>query len=266
MRIDLAGRVALVTGAASGLGAAIAVRLARSGARVKLSDLRVDPGRALCDSLAADGHDVEFLQHDVGDGESWTRVFGRVLEAGAGLDIIVNNAGIQHAKSIEEATLDDLSAHMRVNLGGVFFGTVRGIAAMADRRGKQPGAIVNVISTYGMVGEEFNAPYCTSKGAARAVTQAAARHCRSQNVPVRINAVHPGCIVTPLVEREHRETLAKLPMGDGDALWDEWRAEHPIGRLGLPADVAGAVLFLVSDRAARVSGLDLPVDGGYLAQ
>ena len=104
------------------------------------------------------------------------------------------------------------------------------------------------------------------KDVAQAVTRTAARYCRERRLPVRVNAVHPGCILTPLVEREHRETLAKLLRGDGDALWEEWRLEHPIGRLGQPADIAAAVLFLASDAAAAISGLDLPVDGGYLAQ
>ena len=266
MGIDLSGRTALVTGAASGLGAAIAERLARAGARVVVSDRNAAPGLAFCQRLASDGHDVEFVEHDVADGASWQRAFRHVREGGGTLDILVNNAGIQEAKSIEEATSADLRAHMRVNLGGVHLGTVRGIATMVERAGRPPGAIVNVISTYGLVGEEFNAPYCASKGAAQAVTQAAARYCREHRLPVRVNAVHPGCILTPLVEREHRQTLAKLPQGDGNALWEEWRLEHPIGRLGQPADIATAVLFLVSDGASAISGLDLPVDGGYLAQ
>ncbi|MDZ4737168.1 MAG: SDR family oxidoreductase [Rhodospirillaceae bacterium] len=266
MAADLSGRTALVTGAASGLGAAIAERLAQAGARVVVSDRHAAPGLAFCQRLAGDGHDVDFVEHDVADGTSWQRALRHVREGSTALDILVNNAGIQQAKSIEEADLDDLRAHMRVNLGGVHLGTVRGIAAMAQRAGRPAGAIVNVISTYGLVGEEFNAPYCASKGAAQAVTQAAARYCRERRLPVRVNAVHPGCIMTPLVEREHRETLAKLPGGNAAALWEEWRLEHPIGRLGRPADIAAAVLFLVSDGAAAISGLDLPVDGGYLAQ
>jgi NAD(P)-dependent dehydrogenase (short-subunit alcohol dehydrogenase family) len=244
------------------LGAAISERLACAGARVVLSDRCEEAGIGLRDRLAGSGLDVEFLLHDVAESASWERLFHHVRP----LDILVNNAGIQHAMSIEEADLDDLRDHMRVNFGGVHLGTVRGIAAMATRNGRPAGAIVNVISTYGVVGEEFNAPYCASKGAARAVTQAASRYCRELGLPVRINAVHPGCIMTPLVEREHRETLAKLPQGDGKALWEEWRLEHPIGRLGEPADIAAAVLFLVSDGASAISGLDLPIDGGYLAQ
>ncbi|MEX0807404.1 MAG: SDR family NAD(P)-dependent oxidoreductase [Dongiaceae bacterium] len=266
MAADLSGRTALVTGAASGLGAAIVERLVRAGARVIVSDRHAAQGLALCQRLAGDGHDVDFVEHDVADGASWQRTLQHIRAGGGALDILVNNAGIQQAKTIEEANTDDLRTHMRVNLGGVHLGTLRGIAAMADRAGRPAGAIVNVISTYGLVGEEFNAPYCASKGAARAVTQAAARYCRERRLPVRVNAVHPGCIITPLVEREHRETLAKLPGGDGAALWEEWRLEHPIGRLGQPADIAAAVLFLVSDGAAAISGLDLPVDGGYLAQ
>lgn len=136
---------------------------------------------------------------------------------------------------------------------------------MSDRT-KGDGVIVNVISTYGLVGEEFNAAYCTSKGAARAVTERAAALCRERKLPIRIHAVHPGCCVTPLVEREHRETLPYTATQDGAALWEEWRLEHPIGRLGRAEDIADAVLFLASDRARFLGTIDLPVDGGYTAQ
>ena len=262
MKFDLTGRTALVTGGASGIGQAIAASLAVAGAQVVIGDVTPERGERAAGEIAARGGRVRFVRHDVTSGADWDRVLG---ELAAPLDILVNNAGVQWARSIEDAKPDDLRNHLRVNLGGLHMGMMRAIRMMGDRR-VGDGVIVNVISTYGLVGEEFNAAYCTSKGAARAVTERAAALCRERRLPIRIHAVHPGCCVTPLVEREHRETLPYTSTQDGAALWEEWRLEHPIGRLGRAEDIADAVLFLVSDRARFLGTIDLPVDGGYTAQ
>lgn len=264
MKFDLAGRTALVTGGASGIGQAIAASLAAAGAQVVIGDVSPERGEAVVAKIAARGGAIRFVRQDVTSGADWDRVLGEIAARGP-LDILVNNAGVQWARSIEEAKPDDLRNHLRVNLGGVHAGTMRAIRIMGDRTHGE-GVIVNVISTYGLVGEEFNAAYCTSKGAAQAVTERAAALCRDRKLPVRIHAVHPGCCVTPLVEREHRETLPQMAGRDGAALWEEWRLEHPIGRLGRAEDIADAVLFLVSDRARFLGTIDLPVDGGYTAQ
>jgi NAD(P)-dependent dehydrogenase (short-subunit alcohol dehydrogenase family) len=264
MKIDLAGRTALVTGGASGIGRAIAASLATSGAEVVMGDVSPERGEAAAGEVAARGWNVRFVRQDVTSGADWDRVLGEIA-ARRPLDILVNNAGVQWARSIEDAKPDDLRNHLRVNLGGLYMGMTRAIRTMGDRT-TGDGVIVNVISTYGLVGEEFNAAYCTSKGAARAVTERAAALCRERKLPVRVHAVHPGCCITPLVEREHRETLPQMPGRDGAALWEEWRLEHPIGRLGRAGDIADAVLFLASDRARFLTTIDLPVDGGYTAQ
>lgn len=264
MKIDLTGRTAFVTGGASGIGQAIAASLAMAGAQVVIGDISPERGEATAGEIAARGGHIRFVRHDVTSGADWDRVLGEIAAKGP-LDILVNNAGVQWARSIEDAKPDDLRNHLRVNLGGLYSGTMRAIRMMADRS-EGDGVIVNVISTYGLVGEEFNAAYCTSKGAARAVTERAAALCRERKLPIRIHAVHPGCCVTPLVEREHRETLPYTATQDGAALWEEWRLEHPIGRLGRADDIADAVLFLVSDRARFLGTIDLPVDGGYTAQ
>jgi len=256
MSFSLTGRIAVVTGAASGLGAAIAERLEQAGAQVVGTDIRHGP----------DAEAAGLLHHDVASPDSWRSVLDQVLARFGRLDILVNNAGVQRARSIAEAEFADLEFHMRVNLGGVYLGTALGIEAMSSLTGGPGGAIVNIVSTYGVVGEEMNAPYCASKGAARAISMAAAEHCRRNRLPIRVNALHPGCCITPLVQQEHKDTLALLASGDGEALWEEWRTEHPIGRLGQPADIAGAVLFLASDAGRLISGADVPVDGGYLAQ
>ena len=264
MTVDLSGRTALVTGGASGIGQAIAASLAASGAQVVIGDISPERSEAAAGAIATHGGNVRFVRQDVTAGADWDRVLGEIAARGS-LDILVNNAGLQWARSIEEAKPDDLRNHLRVNLGGLQMGMMRAMRIMGDRRSGD-GVIVNVISTYGLVGEEFNAAYCTSKGAARAVTERAAALCRERRLPVRIHAVHPGCCITPLVEREHRETLPQMPGRDGAALWEEWRLEHPIGRLGRAEDIADAVRFLVSDRARFLRTIDLPVDGGYTAQ
>lgn len=264
MKFDLAGRTALVTGGASGIGRAIAASLASAGAQVVIGDVSPERGEAVAHEIAANGGKARFVRHDVAWGADWDRVLGEIAANGS-LDILVNNAGVQWARSIEDAKPDDLRNHLRVNLGGLYMGMSRAIRMMSGRA-TGDGVIVNVISTYGLVGEEFNAAYCTSKGAARAVTEHAATLCRERKLPVRIHAVHPGCCVTPLVEREHRETLPYTTTQDSAALWEEWRLEHPIGRLGRAEDIADAVLFLASDRARFLGTIDLPVDGGYTAQ
>lgn len=264
MKVDLSGRTALVTGGASGIGQAIAASLAAAGAQLVIGDISPERGQTAADEIAARGGNVRFVRQDVTSGADWDRVLGEIA-AREPLDVLVNNAGVQWARSIEDAKPDDLRNHLRVNLGGLQMGMTRAIRMMSDRTSGE-GVIVNVISTYGLVGEEFNAAYCTSKGAARAVTERAAALCRERKLKVRVHAVHPGCCITPLVEREHRETLPYTPSQDGAALWEEWRLEHPIGRLGRAEDIADAVRFLVSDRARFLRTIDLPVDGGYTAQ
>jgi 3(or 17)beta-hydroxysteroid dehydrogenase len=259
------GKIAIVTGAASGIGRGCAVMLAREGAKVVVTDLDEAGGQATVDEIVAAGGEAIFLRQDVTDEARWKEVVDQTLERFGRLDILHNNAGVQKSRTVEEATLEDWHFHFDVNVLGMFLGTREAIGAM-KKNGPEGGSIINTVSTYGIAGEELNAPYCASKGAARTFTKSAALHCGKAGYNIRVNAVHPGLIVTPLVEQEHRDTLSIMGSNDAEALWADWQDEHPIGRLGRPEDIAYGVLYLASDEASFVTGADLVIDGGYLAQ
>ena len=259
----VAGKVAIITGAGSGLGRACALLLAREGAKVVATDRNEAGGTGTVEEIERARGQALFVRQDVTEEGGWRRLIDRVLERFGRLDILVNNAGVQRTRTIEEATLEDFRFHMAVNLEGMFLGTKHAIAAMKQGGG---GSIVNISSTYGIVGEELNAPYCASKFAARGLTKSAALHCAKRGYNIRINAVLPGCVITPMDEQEASEVLAATGASNREALFEEWRLEHPIGRLGKPEDIAQGVLYLASDEASFVTGTELVIDGGYTAQ
>lgn len=261
----VANKVAVVTGAASGIGRATVDLLLREGAAVVLADLDEAGGQEAVEHLSQAGSDARFIRLDVTSEADWQRLVEVTLAHHGRLDILVNNAGVQHTKTVEDATIEDLRMHMSVNMEGIFLGTKHAIAAMRKNR-PSGGSIVNVVSTYGLVGEELNAPYCASKGAARNFTKSAALHCGKSGYNIRVNAIHPGCCITPMVEKEASDVLAETGSSDREALLEEWRSEHPIGRLGRPEDIAYGVLYLASDESTFVTGSDLVIDGGYTAQ
>ena len=202
---------------------------------------------------------------DVSSEADWRGLVEHVESRHGRLDILFNNAGVQRTKTIEEATLEDLRWHMRVNVEGVFLGTKSAIEIM-KKNGPDGGSIINAASIYGLVGEELNAPYCTSKGSVRAFSKSAALHCGKSGYGIRVNSIHPGCIVTSMAENEALDVISRTGEKDTEALFEEWRNEHPIGRLGRPEDVAYGVLYLASDESSFVTGSDLVIDGGYTAQ
>jgi NAD(P)-dependent dehydrogenase (short-subunit alcohol dehydrogenase family) len=261
----VANKVAVVTGAASGIGRATAGLLVQEGAAVVLADLDEAAGQEAAEQLTLAGGDTLFVGLDVTSEAGWQRLLDATLARHTRLDILVNNAGVQQTKTVEDATLEDFRLHMGVNMEGIFLGTKHAIATMKENR-PSGGSIVNVVSTYGLVGEEMNAPYCASKGAARNFTKSAALHCGKSGYNIRVNAVHPGCCITPMVEQEALDVLAETGSSDRETLLEEWRSEHPIGRLGRPEDIAYGVLYLASDESTFVTGSDLVIDGGYTAQ
>jgi NAD(P)-dependent dehydrogenase (short-subunit alcohol dehydrogenase family) len=261
----VADKFAIVTGAASGIGRASAGLLAHEGATVILADCDEALGEIAVAEIRQAGGQAEFARLDVTSEVDWQQLMELILARHGRLDILFNNAGVQKTKTVEDATLEDLRWHMRVNMEGIFLGTKYAIQAMKSNC-PMCGSIINTASTYGLVGEEFNAPYCASKSAVRTFTKSAALHCGKSGYNIRVNTIHPGCIVTPMVEREAKDILVEIGSGDHEALYEEWRKEHPIGRLGRPEDVAYAVLYLASDESTFVTGTDLVIDGGYTAQ
>tara|TARA_R110002094_G_scaffold220513_1_gene193326 strand:+ start:5665 stop:6429 length:765 start_codon:yes stop_codon:yes gene_type:complete len=250
----LSGKIALVTGGASGLGASAVTLMAREGATVIIGDIEVEAGQQLVEVLTHQGLQVEFLPLDVCEEADWDRVMTQIGERHSALHVLVNNAGIA-----PEGGMDMSFALWRkvmsINLDGCFLGTRAAIGTM--RATGSRGSIINISSTMAMVGEATTAAYSASKGGVRSLTKAAAMYCAGERLPIRVNSVHPGMCVTPLVENffaAHPEQRAIHA------------AKYPIGDLGTPDDIAWAIVYLASDESRFMLGAEMVVDGGYLAQ
>jgi NAD(P)-dependent dehydrogenase (short-subunit alcohol dehydrogenase family) len=256
---DLSGRVALVTGGARGLGAAAAKALAAQGAKVVVSDL--SDGATVADAIGG-----AYVKHDVTIEDEWIAAIKFAKERFGGLDILVNNAGIFWMKPIALETLESFRKMQQVNVEGVFLGLKHGIPAIAERASKWDGggAIVNLSSVAGIVGAPMTLAYNASKGAVRLMTKAAALECARAGMKVRVNSVHPGIIETPMMEEAMGALSASTGEG-GNALKERFASFHPMGRMGRDTDIANAVVFLASDKAAFMTGSELVVDGGMTA-
>ncbi|HUL49425.1 MAG TPA: glucose 1-dehydrogenase [Gemmatimonadales bacterium] len=253
----VAGKIALVTGAAMGIGRACAALLAAEGANVVLTDLDRDAGEHAARELCRAGRSARFLPHDVASEPDWDRVMHEVVSQLERIDIVVNNAGIGVLGDVEHTTLDAWHRVLRVNLDSVFLGTRAGVQAM---RATGRGSIVNISSIEGLIGDPDLAAYNASKGAVRLLTKSAALYCAREKLQIRVNSVHPGYIKTPMVENAIRAAP------DPGAMRHHLEALHPVGHLGEPEDVAQGVLYLASDEAKFVTGSELVIDGGYTAQ
>ena len=245
----LADKVALITGAASGMGAATAPRFAREGARVVLADVLDDEGRQVADGIGA----AAFYQHlDVTDETGWQAAVEATTSRFGGLDILVNNAGISGSAYADVLETPAWHKVMAVNATGVFFGMKFAIPAMRARGG---GSIVNLSSISGFVGQDrIHLSYNASKGAVRIMTKSAAVQFGRDKI--RVNSVHPGWM-PPM-----RTSGATAD----PALRAEMMKRIPLGRSGEVDEVANAVLFLASDEASYITGTELVVDGGFLAE
>lgn len=254
----LSGRIAVVTGSASGLGRAIALRFASEGATVVVSDVRADPregGENTEDLIAAAGGTCARIDADAARWEDIDRLVTQTVERFGRLDVMVNNAAIAgaHSKSLLETTEEDWDAIMAVNLRGVFLCCRRAIAQMLGQEpiGEVRGRVINISSQHGMIGPPGHVAYATSKGGVINLThQVAVDYARHG---ILVNAVAPGKILTGSPEQ-----------ADDDAIAYSF-SRTPFPRLGRPADVAGAAAFLASDDALYVSGTNLLVDGGWMA-
>jgi 3(or 17)beta-hydroxysteroid dehydrogenase len=250
----LEGKIALITGAAMGLGAATARRLHREGAIVVLTDRNVDEGQKVAKGL---GERAEFRALDVTEEQTWIAVLDAVVAAHGKLDVLVNNAGVGVAGDIENTTIEQWRFVHAVNVEGVFFGCKHGVRVM---KGGGGGSIINLSSVAGIIGAPNMAAYCSSKGAVRTLTKSVAMHCARMGYGIRCNSIHPAFIETSMMQ------------GLVQTLGDPTRARAglaksiPLGRIGDPEDVAAAVAYLASDDARFVTGAELPVDGGLLAQ
>jgi len=249
---QLEGKVALITGGGSGIGAATARLFAAQGARPVIADIDAPAGRA----VAASVPQGEFLALDVTREPDWEDGLASIAERHGRLDILVNNAGILPALvPLEETSLEEWRRLTAVNLDGVFLGVKHGIRAMKQAGG----VIVNVASVIGMVGAPIVGAYGAAKGGVRALTRTAAIECAHFKYPIRVNAICPGYIDT--------EMLGSLAGGlGGERARRNFAGLTPAGRLGLPEEIAAGILFLASDAGAYMTGSELVMDGGYSAR
>jgi NAD(P)-dependent dehydrogenase (short-subunit alcohol dehydrogenase family) len=247
----LAGKTAIISGAASGMGAEEARLFAREGARVIVADVLAEDGQQVADDIAAAGGEALFAKLDVTSEQDWERVVGLAVERFGRLDILVNNAGLSSSSVASALDTDGWLRIMAVNATGVFLGTKHAILAMRQSGG---GSIVNISSIMGFVGGEGGHPaYHASKGAVRIFTKAMA--VRYGPHGIRVNSVHPG-FMPPMRSARPRD----------DAGMAEIVQQTPLRRTGEPLEVAYGVLFLASDEASFITGTELVIDGGFIAR
>lgn len=240
----LEGKSAIVTGAASGVGEAVARLFSKEGAAVFMTDLNTNDGERIASEIGA-----TFRRQDVTDPEGWNALVKEVSETSGRLDILVNNAGILIPGDIEQADYSDWKKLMTVNADSVFLGCKAGIPAMKD----SGGSIINMSSLAAISGKEDYVGYSASKGAIAALTRAVAVDCRRKRYRIRCNSIHPDGVLTAM-------TKAAYPAGiDPEMLTIE---KDPMNRACLPDDVANGVLYLASDESRAVNGIELRIDSG----
>ena len=265
MSARLEGKVALVTGAARGMGAAIARRFAVEGAKVVLGDVRVDDVRATAAAIEADHPGSTLaIELDVTSEASWAAAIASTVDRFGELHVLVNNAGVTgsaHGTLIDEYPVDDWSFVLSVNLTGPFLGMRAAVPVIRDavermRAAGDPtatGSIVNISSAQGIRPSHGNAAYASSKWGLRGLTKVVALDAAPL---VRVNSVHPGPVETPMIAAS---------LADGDQILQYLTAEMPLARIGQPEDVANLVLFLASDESGFSTGAEFLVEGGRLA-
>lgn len=245
MSTRLHGKIAMITGAGSGIGAAHARLFAREGAKVAVTDIRPAAGEAVVAQIQDAGGEAIFLKHDVAGEESWTAVVRQTVAHFGGLTTLVNNAGLNHMRGVEEETMEGWNHIVSIDQTGTWLGMR---AAMPHLRASGNGAIVNISSVLGIMGNVTCLSFHAAKGAVRVMSKAAALEYAERGV--RINSIYPGMIDTPQLDTmlpEEREMI---------------RTSIPMKRIGLPEEVANCSLFLCSDEASYVTGAEIIVDGG----
>ena len=247
----LRGKVALITGGASGIGAATAAAFAAEGARVIVADVQTDLGEA----VARDAGGL-FFKLDVAHEPDWRRAEATIAEQFGRLDVVFNNAGVVGGQSIEDADLASWNRVLAINLTGVMLGCQMGVRRMKANPGGPSGSLVNTASTAAYGALPGDIAYSASKSGVRLLTKAVAVHCARAGYAIRCNSLHPGATDTPILA----PALRAAP-----ALKSVFEAMSPMGRLGRPEEIAAMAVFLASDEASYVTGAELLVDGGMMA-
>src|SRR5947207_5182928 len=265
---QLDGKIALISGAARGIGAETARLMVEAGARVIIGDLLDDRGRDTVRQIGGGASAAVFQHLDVTSEEDWSAAIGAAVTRWGGLDILVNNAGMFLGKGIEEASLDEWHRLCAVNLTGVFLGTKLAVPALRERGRTSPhgSAIVNLASVAGLVGSQLDPLYSMTKGGVTLFTKSAALEFARTGYRIRVNSIHPGVIQTDMGEQTFVSRARNLGTNDVEAARQRALSAHPIARLGTPGDIAKGIVFLASDDAAFMTSAGLVVDGGLTAQ
>ena len=250
----LEGKTALVTGAASGIGLQTSIRLAEEGALVMMTDINHEEGLQKAEKLGAD---ATFLKLDITEEEEWISVLDETVKRFGRLDILVNSAGMVLIADVEQITLEDWRKVHAVNLDGTFLGCKHGVRVMKEFGA---GSIINLSSVSGMIGGFNLAAYNSSKGAVRMLTKSVALHCARAGYGIRCNSIHPTFIETPMLESMIRDSP------DPEKARQTLVRQVPLRRIGKPDDVANMIVYLASDESTFVTGTEMVIDGGVIAQ
>lgn len=246
--MNVKDKVVLITGGAGGLGSVMAKHLCEHQAKVYLLDLDGDKGKEVEEQLSKEGGYVQFVRIDLTDEDSWKNTVSLIYEKEKRLDVLINNAGINIRKPIEEMSIQEWNKMMLVNTGSVFLGCKYVIPVM---RCQKSGCIINTSSVCGLIGHKYTPEaYTATKGAVTLLTKSIAS--RYGKYGVRCNSIHPSTVKTPLVEE-----MLKDPVKASERL-----GEVPLGRLASVEDIANAVVYLASEEASFLNGISLPIDGG----
>ena len=252
----LEGKIALVTGGGAGIGEATAKRFAEEGATVIVTDINGEAAARVASEIGATGGKAQGRVQDVTDEVLWDEVVSDITAAHGALHVLVNNAGVVFADSVEDATVEDWRTVQAINGEGVFLGTRAAIKVMKECGG----SIINLSSIEGIVADPNTAAYNYSKGGVRIFSKSAALYCAKAGYPIRVNSLHPGYILTAMVE----EGIASLPEKVAQEMTERLAREIPMGgAMGEPLDIANGCLFLASNESKYMTGSELIIDGGY---
>lgn len=264
-RLD--GKVAMVTGAAQGIGAKCAEVFAAAGAKVVVTDILEEKGTAIAKGICDVGGEAMFQFLNVTDEKQWQSVIEKTVKTYSGLDVLVNNAAVTGQNIVENIPLDEWRKVMAVNNDAVFLGTKHAILTMKpggiSGRG---GSIINISSMCAMIAMRGAGSYSAAKGAVRSLTKVAALECGELKYGIRVNSVHPGVILTELTKSGMEDSAKKGVFKSAAEAQALYESMHPIGRLGEPVEVAYAALYLASDASGFTTGAEIVLDGGFTIQ
>jgi NAD(P)-dependent dehydrogenase (short-subunit alcohol dehydrogenase family) len=265
-RLD--GKVALVSGAARGIGAETARQMAKAGAAVVIGDILEERVRETAKEITTAGGKATALALDVTSEASWSAAVAAAQKAHGKLDILVNNAGMFLGKDMMEATMDEWSRLVAINMTGVWLGTKVAAPALAEagKSSRHGSAIVNLASVAGLVGSQLDPLYSMTKGGVTLFTKSCALNFGRKGLRIRVNSIHPGVIETDMGAQTFATRARYTGTNDVEAARKTALGTHPIGRLGVPEDIALGIVFLASDDAGFMTGSGMVVDGGLTAQ